>query len=521
LIVQCSSPFIFVFVATIPSTTVVPRTFTGPVVLVFLCHVLRLLLLPILDLATDVSPLLIQCLCRGFLLLFHAQAWIRLAKSVDQSRSSSSSSSSTRLLIGPWLLIITACQFHLPFYSSRMLPNIFALVVVLHSYSFWLQGDIPWAAATLVAATTVFRCDLLLLLFPLGLSWLLQRQLFIVEALRIGILTGIACLLVTVPMDSLLWQRLVWPEGEVFYYNAILGKSSDWGTSPWYWYFGSALPRAMLLTLLLVPFSWLRIPEYIVAWEHKWRVQGYMFCRPPSQPWMSFLDTQWLPYTVPTLSFVVLYSCLGHKEMRFIFPAIPILNIAAATAMSRLYDLAFPHFSHESKDKRASWMARLMFWGGLGMIVITLIGGMLFVAVSRWNYPGGDALIHLTQHVLEKSSSRASLPPVHVHIDVAAAMSGVSLFGQRAASQSTPEIEWVFDKAGYEAVHQINIDEDNGEYYTKFTHMLSENPDISKNHFTVVHVIRGSPRLNLRQARIETEKAIYILERNDWGQVVK
>jgi alpha-1,6-mannosyltransferase len=505
------------------STTVVPRTFTGPIFLAFLCHVLRVILIPILDLATDVSPLLIQFLCRGFLLLFHAQAWIRLAKSVDQSRSRSSSSSSTRLLIGPWLLIITACQFHLPFYSSRMLPNIFALVVVLHSYSFWFQGDIPWAAATLVAATTVFLCDLLLLLFPLGLSWLLQRQLFLGEALRIGIVTGIACLLVTVPIDSLLWQRLVWPEGEVFYYNAILGKSSDWGTSPWQWYFGSAIPKAMLLTLLLVPFSWLRIPEYIVAWEQKWSVQGSWFCRPPSQPWMSLLDTQWLPYILPPLSFVALYSCLGHKEMRFIFPAIPILNVAAATAMSRLYAVAFPHFSPESKDKRASWMARLMFCGGLGMVVVTLIGSMLFVAVSRSNYPGGDALIHLTQHVLDQqsSSSRAILPPLHVHIDVAAAMSGVSLFGQRAARQSTPQTDWVFDKAGYEAVHQINGDEDNGEYYTKFTHMLSENPEISKNHFTVVHVIRGSPRLNLRQARIETEKAIYILERNDWGNSLK
>ena len=435
----------------------------------------------------------VQFLARFFLLLFVAHGWFRFASAVDRQGNG----------IGCWLLVITACQFHMPFYASRMLPNVFALVVVLHSYAFWFQGKIRFAAAGIVFGTAVFRCDLLLLLVSLGLSWLILRQLSILEALKIGVATGIVSLLLTVPFDSLLWQRLLWPEGEVFYFNTVLGKSSDWGTSPWHWYLTSALPKSMLLTLLLVPLSSLRIAEVLVAWERQWRRLNQSDALALFT--VSLLDVQWLRYMIPIIGFVAIYSFLGHKEMRFIFPAVPILNLAAAVGMSRLTRLSFP----PSKEKNTSWIARTGFFCGLASILLTLSGSLAFSAVSKWNYPGGDALLKLTDHVREKSLT-TNLPSLHVYVDVATAMSGVSLFGQRAAQTSTPELDWGFVKAGYENEHVVDA-----VGYNEFSHLLSESSELSPD-FHVIAVIQGMPRLDLRHATIIKEDSIYILERNGW-----
>jgi alpha-1,6-mannosyltransferase len=445
--------------------------------------------------------MMIQFLSRFFLMSFVAHGWFELAKGLDQRAKGTTTSS--------WFLLITACQFHMPFYASRMLPNVFSLVVVLHSFAAWMRGNILWAATGIVFGTVVFRCDLLLLLFSLGLSWLISKKLSTLMALKIGIATGIISLLLTVPIDSCLWQRFLWPEGEVFYYNTVLGKSSNWGTLPWHWYFSSAIPKSMLFTLLLVPFSSFRIVEHLVSWERWWRQSRKSSIMPLNQ----ILDTRWWDFIVPTIVFVILYSCLGHKEMRFIFPAIPILNIGAAVGMARLSQLSF-----SPKKKTVTWVAILAFECGLLSIIFSLVGSLLFVAVSCWNYPGGDALIRLSQYI--QGLSLSDNTRIHVYIDVASAMSGVSLFGQRAAQLSTPEVEWVFHKSGYEQEHALGKNA-----FDKFTYLLSETPDVSPK-FRVVDTIQGNPSLNVRDSTIftldrliSTTDAIYILERIDWNNI--
>lgn len=34
---------------------------------------------------------------------------------------------------------------------------------------------------------------------------------------------------VSIPVDSLFWQRWTWPEAESILFNVVEGKSSDWG----------------------------------------------------------------------------------------------------------------------------------------------------------------------------------------------------------------------------------------------------------------------------------------------------
>ena len=448
---------------------VVPRTFMGPLILAGCCRALTILCHPFLNLADH--PTFVMFLARLLLWAVHLHAWYRLAKKVGGDK-------------GSYLLLLTAAQFHIPYYSSRMLPNTFALILVLHSYSEWIGGSIPRAAVALVAATTIFRCDLLLLLFTCGLTWLVRGDLSIPRALYLGIVTGTVCLAVIVPYDSHMWQKKwVWAEGQVFYYNTVLGKSKDWGVSPWHWYVSSALPKALLLTLLLIPMGVLRLPELLVHHASPLKTNQ----RPP------LVDTSLFQYLLPILGFVGLYSCLGHKEMRFLFPALPILNLVGAAGMARLHGLAFP-----AKDKSTTtWTTSWLWLGGVACMGVTLLASTAFVLVSQRNYPGGQALAMLLRHLGGGGDYYHS----KVYIDNAAAMSGVSLFGQRRVQNQFPNIEFV--KAGYEHDTQD---------YNDFDYVISE--DVIPG-MRVVAVSQGFPRLDIKKLRIATTDAIYVNERID------
>ncbi|KAI6200119.1 Alg9 mannosyltransferase domain containing protein [Aphelenchoides besseyi] len=281
------------------------------------------------------------------------------------------------------LRFITATQFHFLFYATRPLPNIFALPLVLLALKNVIDGDFRWATRYATTAVILFRFELVLLFGPLYLVLFWNGAAKLLTTLYHGLTTAIVVLAITVPVDSLLWNRWVWPEGEVIWFNLILNKSHEYGIMPFSWYFMSAIPRALLSSIILIPFG-------------------------------LFVERRIRSLFLITITFIVLYSFLPHKELRFIIYAFPLLNLPAAVFLARLWN-----------NKEKSWFHKTIWLGcSMHLLANMLMAGMFLYASAR-NYPGGDALAHV-QHLqrFNRHETRS------IHIDVFCAQSGINRFIQ-------------------------------------------------------------------------------------------
>ncbi|KZF25953.1 glycosyltransferase family 22 protein [Xylona heveae TC161] len=362
----------------------VPRTFVGALLLAGLAHPL-----------TAFEWVDRQMLVRGILGLLNSAALAVFARAVSKSFGKTA---------GRWYLLFQASQFHIIYYASRTLPNMFAfglttlaLAALLPSNQATSGGGLNppqrsrLALYLLTISGVIFRSEIALLLGTHTIYlYLIRHRLSlrheIIPAGLSGLVIGLA---VAVPIDSFFSQYFpTWAELAGFYFNAVQGKSSDWGTSPWWFYLFNALPR-----LLLNPLT-------------------FLLCIPLALANISTRSAS-MDILIPNLAFVGIYSIQPHKEWRFIVYVVPALTAAASLGAAWIW------------NRRAKSMLYVFLALALvGSVLASFAASTAMLTISSLNYPGAVALQRL-HHIVASSPSSSS--------------SSSSLFSSSASPSALPD----------------------------------------------------------------------------------
>ncbi|KAL6712047.1 Dol-P-Man:Man(7)GlcNAc(2)-PP-Dol alpha-1,6-mannosyltransferase [Coniothyrium glycines] len=437
----------------------VPRTFAGALLLSGLSR-------PFVALLGSTTQ--IQLLVRGVLGLVNASALIALGRSVQLSYGASA---------GIWFALFQASQFHVIYYASRTLPNMFAFVFSNFALSSLLDSQaLPWALDPqnvsrsrrlclylITIAGIVFRSELAILVATITIYLLVAKRASITRTIVPAGLGGLVIgLLCTIPMDSFFWQSYpIWPEWIAFYYNTIQGHSADWGVSPWHFYFSNALPR-----LLLNPATFiLCIPVALLNRTSRSRS---------------------LDLVVPLVAFVAVYSLLPHKEWRFVLYVIPGLTAVAADGASWIWT-----------RRGKSPVYTLLSLGLAGSVLLSFVVSSALLAVSSLNYPGGEAL-----HVLHNDLSHRHQQHFKVYFDNLACQTGVTRFLENHSGQKTVvdvlesqdtlnKRTWAYDKT------EDPMTLLDPRFWQKFDYVLAERPEKIIGSWAVVHVVYGFSGIKL------------------------
>ncbi|RMZ76119.1 hypothetical protein DV738_g5093, partial [Chaetothyriales sp. CBS 135597] len=411
-----------------------------------------------------------QVLVRAILGLFNAAALLHYTLGVRRAFGKSTAA---------WFVLFLAGQFHVFYYASRTLPNMFAFAFSTLSLSLLLPSPGAGSAARLsharlalyllTLATVIFRSELALLLIAEGLSllaatspgrWhLLVGRLFF-PAVVSGLVVGLA---LTVGIDTYFWhpgpfpqylRHPLWPELAAFLSNVFpkdgIGASA-WGTSPWHWYFTSALPR-LVLNPVLIPL-WF-----------------YSLATPRRNEALNIIS--------PVVLYTGLYSLLAHKETRFMFPLIPSVTLLAALGASQL-DLA-------SGRSRIAGLAKLVIVAT--SIITALVSHGILLPLSAFTYPGAHSLLSLHS----QSTIYAPQRQINVHLTNLALQTGITRFLEMPAPKSPlvilagspdgqhPSIRsgstlWKYDKS--ENSTQAGGIYNDGSFWDQFDYAIVEDPE--------------------------------------------
>lgn len=252
-------------------------------------------------------------------------------------------------------------------------------------------------------------------------------------------------LAISIPIDSYFWQKPIWPELAGFYFNAIQGKSAEWGTSPIHSYFTSILPRLFLNPLVLL----LLIPIAAVLPSTKSHARAL---------------------TLPGLLFITVYSLQPHKESRFIIYIVPPFTAAASLSASYIWN---------RKSKSILYLLGSILL--VASVAASFAGATGMLLISSLNYPGGAAISEL-HRILNRTpweGSPSGNETIHIHMDVLSCMTGVTRFQELSWRNVAPENLPIIHGRPTQLIYDKTEDSPDllkPEFWARFDYLLMEDP---------------------------------------------
>ncbi|KAJ8525434.1 hypothetical protein ON010_g15680 [Phytophthora cinnamomi] len=144
-----------------------------------------------------------------------------------------------------------------------------------------------------------------------------------------------------------------------------------------------------------------------------------------------------------------------------------------------------------------SAVALFPFVGAVGCMLVTVVGTLFLLAAAQINYPGGEAFVRLHQVGLSERGL-----PRNVHIDVPAAMTGVSRFGEEFPA-------WSYSKD--ESLTTV-------EQLTQFDYLLTaKDPTLFEDNFQYIAGFKAFAGVGLVDHRItlKTKKMVFLMRNHD------
>ncbi|CCD27412.1 dolichyl-P-Man:Man(7)GlcNAc(2)-PP-dolichol alpha-1,6-mannosyltransferase NDAI_0K02210 [Naumovozyma dairenensis CBS 421] len=298
------------------------------------------------------------------------------------------SNSSFYTTIDTWFNLFVLSSFHLMFYASRTLPNLVITLPLTNIALAWVLSDNYNHAIALLAFTSIiFRLEVAALGVSLTCLSLYFKKISFYDAFKFGVSGLTIGGLLTLLIDSYFWKAWTIPEFDAFIFNVIEGSASKWGTES---------PLAYFTHYLRMMFI------------------------PPTVLFLNYFGFKMAPKNLKIMSMaaychILILSLQPHKEWRFIIYSIPPIILLGSTAAAYLWE------NFEVISVKSYLLMLLLPLSP----VISFLFSMVFLYVSRLNYPGGEALTNFNSMIVKDN-----IKNVTVHISIPPCMTGVTLFGQ-------------------------------------------------------------------------------------------